>query len=126
MTARHGKDPSEIYAEVTRDLGVSFYERIDAPATPAQKDALKSLSPERLEATALAGEAIDAKFAAAPGNKQPIGGIKVVAKSGWFAARPSGTEEVYKIYAESFRSKEHLAEIQLDAQGIVDGLVAKS
>ena len=126
MTARHGKDPSEIYAEVTRDLGVSFYERIDAPATPAQKDALKSLSPERLEATALAGEAIDAKFAAAPGNKQPIGGIKVVAKSGWFAARPSGTEEVYKIYAESFRSKEHLAEIQRDAQGIVDGLVAKS
>jgi phosphoglucomutase len=123
MTARLRKDPSQIYSDVTSDLGVSFYERIDAPASSAQKDALKNLSPERITAKELAGEAIEAKLAKAPGNDQPIGGIKVVAKSGWFAARPSGTEDVYKIYAESFRSKDHLQQIQRDAQTIVDGLI---
>jgi phosphoglucomutase len=125
MTARLGKDPSGIYSDVTSDLGVSFYERIDAPASSAQKAVLKNLSPERIAVKELAGEAIEAKLAKAPGNDQPIGGIKVVAKSGWFAARPSGTEDVYKIYAESFHSNDHLQQIQRDAQTIVDGLVEK-
>jgi phosphoglucomutase len=126
MTARLGKDPSGIYSDVTSDLGVSFYERIDAPASSAQKAVLKNLSPERIAVKELAGEAIEAKLAKAPGNGQPIGGIKVVAKSGWFAARPSGTEDVYKIYAESFHSNDHLQQIQRDAQTIVDGLVEKT
>jgi phosphoglucomutase len=126
MTARLGKDPSGIYSDVTSDLGVSFYERIDAPASSAQKAVLKNLSPERIAVKELAGEAIEAKLAKAPGNDQPIGGIKVVAKSGWFAARPSGTEDVYKIYAESFHSNDHLQQIQRDAQTIVDGLVGKT
>jgi phosphoglucomutase len=126
MTARLGKDPSGIYSDVTSDLGVSFYERIDAPASSAQKAVLKNLSPERIAVKELAGEAIEAKLAKAPGNDQPIGGIKVVAKSGWFAARPSGTEDVYKIYAESFHSNDHLQQIQRDAQTIVDGLLEKT
>jgi phosphoglucomutase len=125
MTARLGKDPSRIYSDVTRDLGESFYERVDAPASSAQKALLKNLSPKRVAAKDLAGEAIEAKLTKAPGNGQPIGGIKVVAKNGWFAARPSGTEEVYKIYAESFCSKDHLLRIQRDAQTIVDGLIEK-
>jgi phosphoglucomutase len=125
MTARLGKDPSRIYSDVTKDLGVSYYERIDAPASSAQKAILKDLTPERIAAKELAGEAIKATLAKAPGNDQPIGGIKVIAQSGWFAARPSGTEEVYKIYAESFRSKDHLRQIQRDAQAIIDGLIEK-
>jgi phosphoglucomutase len=125
MTARADQDPSEIYAKATRDLGVSYYERIDAPAPPAKKAALKSVSPEDVAATELAGEKIEAKYIAAPGNGQPIGGIKVVAKSGWFAARPSGTEDVYKIYAESFQSMDHLHRIQSEAQTAVDALLAK-
>jgi phosphoglucomutase len=125
MTARLGTDPSRIYIDVTSGLGVSFYERIDAPASLTQKAALKNLSPECVVAKELAGEAIEAKLAKAPGNDQPIGGIKVVAKCGWFAARPSGTEDVYKIYAESFRSKDHLQQIQRDAQAIVDSLIEK-
>ncbi len=125
MTARLDKDPSRVYSDATSDLGLSFYERIDAPASPAQKAVLKSLSPERVTAKTLAGEAIEKKLAAAPGNDQPIGGIKVIAKTGWFAARPSGTEDVYKIYAESFRSKDHLQQIQHDAQMIVDGVIDK-
>jgi phosphoglucomutase len=125
MTARADQDPSEIYAKATRDLGVSYYERIDAPAPPAKKAALKSVSPEDVAATELAGEKIEAKFIAAPGNGQPIGGIKVVAKNGWFAARPSGTENVYKIYAESFQSMDHLHRIQSEAQTAVDALLAK-
>jgi phosphoglucomutase len=123
MTARLEKDPSRIYADVTRGLGSSFYERIDAPASSAQKAMLKSLSPEHVTAAELAGETIEHKLTKAPGNDQPFGGIKVVAKSGWFAARPSGTEDVYKIYAESFRSKSHLQHIQRDAQTIVDALI---
>jgi phosphoglucomutase len=125
MTARLGKDPSLIYRDVTRDLGVSFYERVDAPASAAQKAALKNLAPESIATTELAGETIESKLATAPGNGQPIGGIKVVAKNGWFAARPSGTEDVYKIYAESFRSVAHLQQIKHDAQMIVDGMVAR-
>lgn len=123
MTARIGKDPSGIYSDVTGDLGTSFYERIDAPASPVQKAALKNVSTERIAASELAGEAIEVKLDKASGNGQSIGGIKVATKNGWFAARPSGTEDVYKIYAESFRSQEHLRQIQHDAQGIVDGLM---
>ncbi len=126
MTARLGKDPSRIYHDVTSDLGVSFYERVDAPASSAQRAALKAVSAERIAVKELAGEAIEAKLTKAPGNGQPIGGIKVVAKSGWFAARPSGTEDVYKIYAESFRNESHLQQIQRDAQTIVAGLVEKA
>jgi phosphoglucomutase len=126
MTGRLGKDPSQTYSDVTSDLGPSFYERIDAPASSAQRASLKNLSPEDVVAKELAGEAIEAKLDRSPGNDQPIGGIKVIAKSGWFAARPSGTEDVYKIYAESFRSKEHLQQIQHDAQTIVGGLIAET
>ena len=123
MTGRLGKDPSRIYSDVTSDLGVSFYERIDAPASSAKKALLKNLSPEQVSAKELAGEPIEAKLAKSPGNDQLIGGIKVIAKSGWFAARPSGTEDVYKIYAESFQSKDHLKRIQRDALMIVDGIL---
>jgi phosphoglucomutase len=123
MTARLGRDPSQTYSEVTADLGVSFYERRDAPASSALKSALKGLSPSGVAATELAGETIEAKLSKAPGNDQPIGGIKVVAENGWFAARPSGTEDVYKIYAESFRSGDHLQQILSEAQAIIDGLV---
>jgi phosphoglucomutase len=126
MTGRLGKDPSQTYSDVTSDLGASFYERIDAPASSAQRARLKNLSPEHVVAKELAGEAIEAKLDKSPGNDQPIGGIKVIAKSGWFAARPSGTEDVYKIYAESFHSKDHLQQIQREAQSIVDGLIAKT
>ncbi len=122
MTGRLGKDPSQIYDEITNGLGTSFYERIDAPASSAQKAVLKNISSGRVTARELAGEPIEAKLTNAPGNDQPIGGIKVVAKNGWFAARPSGTEDVYKIYAESFRSNDHLQQIHQDAQSIVDGL----
>jgi phosphoglucomutase len=125
MTARTGQDPNQIYTNATRDLGVSYYERIDAPAPPAKKAALKRVSPEYIAATELAGEKIESKIIKAPGNGQPIGGIKVVAKSGWFAARPSGTEDVYKIYAESFRDTDHLHRIQHEAQTAVDALLAK-
>jgi len=110
---------------MTEELGPSFYERIDAAATAQQKTILKNLSPEKLGAEELAGEPIEAMSSTAPGNNQPIGGIKVAAKSGWFAARPSGTEEVYKIYAESFRSAEHLKEIQDDAQRLISRAFAK-
>jgi phosphoglucomutase len=122
MTARLDRDPSEIYAEVTADLGTSFYERVDAPASTSLRDVLKNISPDRVTTKELAGEAIEAKLTQAPGNNEPIGGIKVVAKSGWFAARPSGTEEIYKIYAESFRSKDHLQHIQREAQATIDSL----
>src|SRR6202051_4745396 len=108
MTARTGRDPSELFESLTRELGVPFYERIDAPATPAQKNLLKALSPQKLAMTELGGEPVRAALTAAPGNGQSFGGIKVSTDSGWFAARPSGTEDVYKIYAESFHSQAHL------------------
>jgi phosphoglucomutase len=124
MTARTRHDPGETYDRLTQDLGAPFYERLDAPATPAQKQLLKTLSPERLGMTELAGEAVRATLTAAPGNGIPFGGIKVIAESGWFAARPSGTEDVYKIYAESFRNEDHLRQIQRSAQDAITRLFA--
>ncbi len=120
MTARTGRDPSQLFDDLTRELGMPFYERIDAPATTAQKNQLKALTGEKLAMTELAGEPVQAVLTAAPGNGQPFGGIKVIAGSGWFAARPSGTEDVYKIYAESFRSEAHLQQIQQEAQSAID------
>jgi phosphoglucomutase len=119
MTARTGKDPGEHYREITGRFGESFYTRIDAPATAEQKNALKKLAPEAVSATSLAGDAITARMTNAPGNNAPIGGLKVTSEKGWFAARPSGTEDVYKLYAESFRSVAHLQEIVSEAQQIV-------
>lgn len=122
MTARTGHDPSQFFALSTEELGRSYYERIDAPASPEQKAVLAKLDPARIDTKELAGEPIEQKLNRAPGNNEPIGGIKVVAKNGWFAARPSGTEDVYKIYAESFKSKGHLKQIQDDAQALVGRL----
>jgi phosphoglucomutase len=119
MTARTKRDPSQLFDILTGELGVPYYERIDAPATTAQKNLLKALSPEKLGMTELAGEPVRTALTAAPGNGQPFGGIKVSADNGWFAARPSGTEEVYKIYAESFRSEAHLKQIQDEAQSAI-------
>lgn len=119
ITARTRKDPGEHYKELTAKFGTPYYTRIDAPATPAQKNSLKKLSPEAVTATELAGEAITAKLTRAPGNDASIGGLKVVSVSGWFAARPSGTENIYKLYAESLKSAQHLTEIVDQAQEIV-------
>jgi phosphoglucomutase len=119
MTARTGRDPGEIYAQLSREHGESFYERIDAAANAEQKAALAKLSPKDIAETELAGETIQQVLTNAPGDGNPIGGIKVTTLSGWFAARPSGTEDVYKIYAESFRSPEHLRRIQQEAQEMV-------
>ena len=123
MTARAGRDPGELYRDLTAAHGDPAYERIDAPATPRLKAALQKLSPESVTAVELAGEKIESKRTKAPGNGAALGGIKVSAKSGWFAARPSGTENVYKIYAESFCGTDHLRLIQSQAQEIVSGLV---
>ncbi len=119
MTARTGHDPNRFYASVTLDLGKSLYERIDLPATREQQALLATFDSAGFAAEELAGEPIEAKLTRAPGNDEPIGGIKLVAETGWFAARPSGTEDVYKIYAESFRSEEHLRQIQRDAQDLI-------
>ncbi len=119
ITATTGKDPGEHYRELTARFGEPVYERLDAPANPAQKTALAKLSPEMVTATALAGEAITAKLTRAPGNDAPIGGLKVTTENGWFAARPSGTEDVYKIYAESFKGVEHLRALQEEAREMV-------
>jgi phosphoglucomutase len=119
ITARTGKDPGIHYQELTRQFGTPYYTRIDAPATPEQKASLKKLSPESVTATQLAGEPITAKLTRAPGNNAAIGGLKVVSESGWFAARPSGTENIYKLYAESLKSAEHLGAIVAQAQEIV-------
>ena len=126
ITARAGKDPGEIYREFTRELGNPIYERIDAPATPEQKAALERLSPADVQATEVAGEPIQQILTSAPGDGKPMGGIKVTAKNGWFAARPSGTEEIYKIYAESFLGQDHLRQIQEEAQTIVSETLARS
>ncbi len=120
MTAVTGRDPGELYAELTRDLGAPVYERIDAPATPEQKDKLARLSPRDVSASELAGERIVNLATSAPGNGAPIGGLKVVTDSGWFAARPSGTENVYKLYAESFVGEAHLRRIQSEAQALIE------
>src|SRR5579871_260555 len=119
ITATTGHDPGSLYDTVTRDLGTSFYQRIDATVSAEQKKRLAGADADDFQTAELAGEAVDAILTRAPGNHEPIGGIKVVAPNGWFAARPSGTEDVYKLYAESFRSEEHLAQIQRDAQTAV-------
>jgi len=120
ITARTGKDPGQHYQELTAEFGNPYYTRIDAPATPEQKARLQKLSPSAVKESNLAGEAITAKLTRAPGNNAPIGGLKVVAKNGWFAARPSGTENIYKIYAESFTSESHLQAIVSEAQEMVN------
>jgi phosphoglucomutase len=119
MTARTRRDPSQLFDQLTGELGMPFYERIDAPATSAQKNLLKALSAEKLGMKELAGDPVGAVLTKAPGNGQSFGGIKVTSDSGWFAARPSGTEDVYKIYAESFRSEAHLRQIQHDAKSAI-------
>jgi len=120
ITARTGKDPGEHYLELAARLGTPYYKRIDGPATPEQKNRLNALSPEAVTATKLAGEPIQAKLTRAPGNDASIGGLKVVTPNGWFAARPSGTEDVYKLYAESLKSQAHLEAIVEEAQQIVN------
>ena len=119
ITACMGRDPGEIYRELAREFGEPVYDRVEAPATPAQKQMLAQLSPQQILSEELAGEKIQRILTHAPGNGAPIGGLKVVAESGWFAARPSGTEDIYKIYAESFRGADHLRRIQTEAQTIV-------
>jgi phosphoglucomutase len=119
ITARTGKDPGEHFVELTKEFGTPYYTRIDAPATPEQKASLQKLSPEAVKESSLAGEPITAKLTRAPCNNAEIGGLKVVAGSGWFAARPSGTENIYKIYAESFKNEAHLNAIVSEAQAIV-------
>ena len=125
ITARMQKDPGEIYQELTQELGESFSERTDAPATPEQKDILKKLSPEQVTSKEMAGEQITTILTKAPGNQESIGGLKVETKNGWFAARPSGTENIYKIYAESFLGNDHLAKIIEEAQEIVNGALGE-
>jgi phosphoglucomutase len=120
ITARTGKDPGEHYREITTEFGMPYYSRIDAPATPEQKTRLKQLSPEEVLTSELAGEPITAKLTKAPGDGAAIGGLKVVTDNGWFAARPSGTENIYKIYAESFKDQAHLDAILIEAQKIVN------
>ncbi len=124
ICARTGQDPARYYDTVTADLGRASYARMDAAATPAQKDRLKKLNPDQFTATSLAGEPVIDRSVAAPGNKESIGGLKVTTANGWFAARPSGTEDVYKIYAESFLGEDHLALIQKDAKAAVDAVLA--
>jgi phosphoglucomutase len=124
ITARIGRDPGEIYRELEREFGVSVYDRVEAPATPEQKQMLAQLSPQQIKSAELAGEKIQTILTGAPGNDAPIGGLKVIAESGWFAARPSGTEDIYKIYAESFRGADHLHRILEEAQTIVSAALA--
>jgi phosphoglucomutase len=124
ITARMGRDPGEIYRELEREFGVSVYDRVEAPATPEQKQMLAQLSPQQIKSAELAGEKIQTILTHAPGNDAPIGGLKVIAESGWFAARPSGTEDIYKIYAESFRGADHLHRILEEAQTIVSAALA--
>ncbi len=127
ITARMGRDPGELYRELTREFGEPVYDRIEAPATAEQKQKLAQLSPRQVRSAKLAGEPIQTILTQAPGNGASIGGLKVIAENGWFAARPSGTEDIYKIYAESFRGMDHLHRIQVEAQAIVsDALAAAS
>ena len=126
ITARMGRDPGETYGELTREFGEPVYDRVEAPATPEQKEILGKLSPEQVRSTDLAGEKVQSILTRAPGNGASIGGLKVAAESGWFAARPSGTENIYKIYAESFRGADHLRRILEEAQTIVSDALAAS
>jgi phosphoglucomutase len=125
ITAQTGRDPSEAYRALTHDLGEPFANRVDAPATPAQKKKLGKLDREQIRTTDIAGEKIEQVLTHAPGNGAAIGGVKVMSKNGWFAARPSGTENIYKIYAESFRDEAHLQRLLADAQALVDGALAE-
>jgi phosphoglucomutase len=120
ITAKMKKDPGEIYTELVKEFGEPFYDRIEAKATIAQKEKLKKLSAWQIKHKDLAGEKIISILTHAPGNNAPIGGVKVTTENGWFAARPSGTEDIYKIYAESFLSKHHLEKIIDEAQAIVN------
>ncbi len=124
ITARMGRDPGELYGDLTRELGEPRYERVESPATPAQKELLRKLTPQQVRRTELAGEKIRSVLTRAPGNDAPIEGLKVTTESGWFAARPSGTEDIYKIYAESFRGEEHLRRILEEARTVVDDALA--
>jgi phosphoglucomutase len=124
ITARIGRDPGEIYAELTREFGQSFYDRVEAPATLEQKETLSKLSPQDIPSSDLAGDKILTILTSAPGNGEPIGGVKVTTENGWFVARPSGTEEIYKIYAETFKGKSHLKKILKSAQDIVDHVLS--
>ncbi len=126
ITARMGRDPGEIYTELTREFGEPVYDRVEAPATPGQKELLAKLSPRQVKLTELAGEKILTVLTRAPGNDAPIGGLKVVTENGWFAARPSGTENIYKIYAESFQGADHLRRIVEEAQTIVNEALAQA
>jgi phosphoglucomutase len=119
-----GRDPGELYAELTREFGAPVYDRVEAPATPKQKQMLKQLSAQQISSAELAGEKIQSILTKAPGNGASIGGLKATAASGWFAARPSGTEDIYKIYAESFRGADHLHRILAEAQTIVGTALA--
>ena len=119
MTAQTGRDPGELYQDLAREFGNPIYERIDAPATPEQKSVLAKLSPQQVQATVLAGDKIQTVLTTAPGNGAAIGGLKVITEHGWFAARPSGTEDVYKVYAESYRGRDHLRRIQEEAQALI-------
>jgi phosphoglucomutase len=121
-----GRDPGEIYKELTKDFGEPVYNRLEAPATPEQKALLSKLSPDLVKSKDLAGEKIQSILTKAPGNGADIGGLKVVTENGWFAARPSGTEDIYNIYAESFSGEEHVKRILEEGQGIVDGVLKKS
>jgi phosphoglucomutase len=125
ITAKTGNDPSQIYNQFTKEFGSPVYDRIDAPATPEQKSRLSKLSPSQVKSTELAGEKIDLMLTEAPGNGAALGGLKVVSKNGWFAARPSGTENIYKIYAESFLGVSHLRSIQDEAKVIVGKAVGE-
>ena len=126
MMAKTGRDPGELYRELTNERGEPVYERIDAAATPEQKAILSKLSPDQVGATELAGDRIVAKLTTAHGNGASIGGLKVVTEQGWFAARPSDTEDVYKLYAESFRGKDHLKRIQEKAQALIGKAFAQA
>lgn len=124
ITARTGRDPGLHYQQLTERFGTAYYTRIDAPASPEQKAAFKQMTPESVQAATLGGDPITAKLTNAPGNGAPIGGLKVTTDSGWFAARPSGTENIYKVYAESLRSEQHLAEVVAEAQQIVNAVTS--
>jgi phosphoglucomutase len=126
ITARSGRDPGQAYRELARDLGDPVTNRVDAPATPAQKKTLSKLDSARIRTTEIAGDKIERVLTRAPGNDAPIGGVKVISKNGWFAARPSGTENIYKIYAESFQDEAHLQRLLADAQSVVDAALAES
>jgi phosphoglucomutase len=124
ITARLGRDPGKAYAEITRSLGAPAFDRVDAPATREQKALLSRLAPEQVRSQDLAGEKIQRILSNAPGNNAAIGGLKVMSENAWFAARPSGTENIYKIYAESFLGTDHLRRVLAEAQAIVDGALA--